>query len=42
MYDAFKNNSVLLNKFEEERVKTIKEFTWENAANKILNLTVNK
>lgn len=39
MRNAYDNYSSLKDKFEKERIKTINKFTWENAVNKILELT---
>lgn len=38
MLDAYKDKALLMDKFESERQKTLKEFTWKNAAKKILNI----
>lgn len=38
MQDAYKNHDSIKERFEEERLRTINEFTWENAAKKILEI----
>jgi glycosyltransferase involved in cell wall biosynthesis len=38
MLYTYQNRDKLRKDFEEERVRTLEEFTWENAANKILEL----